>query len=91
MTLTLNMEKELKHRMDVVPLSRENFGISVVVVMAIVRQAKLSVVSLSGKTNWFSISRKDHAIPLPSPNHVSFCVLVMDTKNVTRKLSNFNL
>ena len=37
MTLTLNMEKELKHRMDVVPLSRENFGISVVVVMVIVR------------------------------------------------------
>ena len=44
MTLTLNMEKELKHHVDVAPLSRGNFGISVVVVMAFARQAKLSVV-----------------------------------------------
>ena len=82
--LISNMEKEQRLLVDAVPLSRGNFGISVAVVMAIVKQVKLSVVSLSDKRNWFSISRKDHVIHLPSLSLVFSYVLAMDTKNVTR-------
>ena len=86
MILTLNMEKEQKLLVDVVPLSRENFGISVAVVMAIVRQVKSSVVSLSDKPIWCSIFRKGHAIPLPSLNLVFSCVLAnLHIKHVIRE------
>ena len=90
MILTLNMEKEQRLLVDAVPLSRENFGISVAVVMAIVKQVKLSVVSLSDKRNWFSISRKDPAIHSPSLSLVFSCALAMESHatNVIREFQN---